>query len=148
MARSRYSKETRAEAAGLALSVGQTAASEALGIPKQTIDGWLKSGEFDDLIKTSRDKVSDIFWAALQVGVVEVGKGFRSDASLKEKAYALGIVYDRHALLTGGATNRSESRDITGTLSDAELVAAVREADRITSERRAEAPAADEAAGE
>jgi hypothetical protein len=111
------------------------------GIPKTTIHYWMKTDEFAELAEIARDKVADVFWASLQVGLDEVTKGFRSEASLKDKAYALGVVYDRHALLTGGATNRSESRDVTGTLSDADLIAAVREADRIASEGRASSEA-------
>lgn len=140
-----YSREQKAEAVGRAVSQGQTLAGEALGIPKTTIHTWMKSPEFKELIQTARDSVAEQFWASLQVGLDEVTKGFRSEASLKDKAYALGIVYDRHALLTGGATNRSESRDITGTLSDSDLILAVREADRLTGESRAETPPQDEA---
>ena len=140
-----YSRAQKAEAVGIAVARGQTVAGEVTGIPKTTIHSWMKSEEFAELKETAREGVADIFWASMQVGLDEVTKGFRSDASLKDKAYALGIVYDRHALLTGGATNRSESRDITGSLSDAELIAAVREADRITGESRAASPAEDEA---
>jgi hypothetical protein len=103
------------------------------GIPKTTIQYWVDSPEFDHLRTTARETVVETFWAAVQVGLDEVVKGFRSEAPLKDKAVALATVYDRHALLTGGATARSESRDITGSLSDSELIAAVREAERITS---------------
>jgi hypothetical protein len=141
MARRRYTPEERAQAAGLAAARGVTVAGEITGIPKTTIQYWADSEEFAYLRTTAREKVVETFWAAVQVGLDEVVKGFRTDASLKDKAVALATVYDRHALLTGGATNRSESRDITGTLSDSELIAAVREAERITSETRTAAEA-------
>jgi hypothetical protein len=122
-----------------------TAAGEALGIPKTTVQYWADSEEFAHLRTTARETVVETFWAAVQVGLDEVVKGFRTDASLKDKAVALATVYDRHALLTGGATNRSESRDVTGTLSDAELIAAVREADRIARASRTPTPTEGEA---
>lgn len=148
MARSKYSLEQRSEAVGLAASVGQTKAAEATGIPKQTIDWWMRN-EFKHLVDAARDTVAERFWLAVQVGLGSVVEGFDSQAPLKDKAYALGVVYDRYALLTGGATTRSENRDITGTLSDSELVAALREAERLAAGERtpAEAPGSPEGEG-
>ena len=139
----KYTEEQRAAAVGLATSVGYSEAGRRTGINKSSIFDWAKRPEFAALRETARERVAEHFWIALQVGLSSVVEGFTSDAPLRDKAQALGILYDRHALLTGGATARSEQRDITGTLSDSELVAAVREAERITSEGRA----AEEAAG-
>ena len=124
------------------------AASEALGIPKSTLRYWLDQPEYVELRTKTRDDVAEQFWAAIQVGLKEVAQGLLDpDAALRDKATALGILYDKHALLTGGATNRSESRDITGSISDAELVAAVREAERLTDPSGAAPTTEGEAAG-
>ena len=136
--RRRYSAKTRAKAAGIAIVEGVTEAERQTGIPKQTIDYWLNKPEFGHLRTTARDVVADQFWVGIQVGLEEVIKGLKGDASVKDKAMALGTIYDRHALLTGMATSRSESRDLTGTMPDADLIAALAEADAITGEGRTE----------
>ena len=141
--RGKYSIEQKAEAVGLATSIGVTKAARVTGISKQTIHQWTKRPEYEDLRETARERVVETFWVAMQMGLSAVVDGFETDAPLRDKAVALATVYDRWALLTGGATARSEQRDITGTLSDTDLLAAVREAERITSERGA----AEEAAG-
>jgi hypothetical protein len=143
----RYTAKQRAVAVGIATVEGVTEAERQTGIPKTTIQYWADKPEFVHLRTTARDKVADEFWIGIQVGLKAVVAGFDGDASIKDKAAALGTIYDRHALLTGMATSRSESRDLTGTMPDADLIAAVAEADEITGERRAETEAAEPAEG-
>jgi hypothetical protein len=129
--RRRYTTKQRAEAAGIALLEGQVVASEKTGIPRTTIETWIERPEFVNLRQKSRDEVADQMWAGVQVGLAEVVKGLQGDAPLRDKSVALGILYDKHALLTGGATARSENRDISGTLSDADVLTALRYADDL-----------------
>ena len=146
----RYTKTQKAEAVGAALNSSAKAASEALGIPRRTLGYWLDQPEFANLRHETRENVADQFWAAIQVGLKEVANGLRDPkAALRDKSVALGILYDKHALLTGGATARSESRDITGSLADSDIAEAIRTAERLTraGEERASEKAADEAAG-
>src|SRR5262245_27403427 len=145
--RRRYTTKDRAHAAGIGIVEGVTEAERPTGIPKETIQYWVNKQEFAHLRTTAREMVADEFWVGVQVGIEEVIKGLRSDAPLKEKAVAFGVIYDRHALLTGGATGRTESRDITGTLSDADVIAHLREADAITAGGRASLPPEDETTG-
>jgi hypothetical protein len=130
--RRRYTARQRAKAAGIGAVEGVTEAERQTGIPKETIQYWLTKPEFAQLRTTARETVVDQFWVGIQVGLEQVVAGFKGDAPLKDKASALGTLYDRHALLTGGATGRTESRDLTGTISDSELSAAIREAEQIT----------------
>ena len=127
----RYSKPEKAKAVGIALMSGAEVASQVTGIPERTINWWKSLPEWEELRRQTPDIVAEQMWAAVQLGVEEVARGLRGDAPLRDKATALGILYDKHALLTGGATARSENRDITGTLSDSELRDAVREAERL-----------------
>lgn len=145
--RRRYTKSEKATAVGLAMAKGTTQAAEQLGIPETTVGYWVRHPEFAELRAKTRDAVADEMWATIQIGIREVAKGITGDAPLRDKATALGILYDKHALLTGAATSRSEARDITGTVSDAELIAAVREVERITDPGRAPVPAEDAPAG-
>ena len=145
--RRRYTAKQKAEAVGIALADGVTRAAEVTGIPKQTIDYWQSKPEFGPLRTTARETVAEQFWVGIQVGLREVIKGIEGDAPLKEKADALRVLADRFALLTGSATSRTESRDITGTISDGELAAALIEANALTTAPRGPDEAEDEAEG-
>ena len=128
----RYTKAQKADAVAAATLSNVPAVAEAMDIPETTIRYWLDSPEFVELRNKTRDEVGERLWSAIQVGIDEVAKGLRSDAPLRDKATAVGILYDKHALLTGGATGRTESRDITGTLSDSDVATAIRYADDLT----------------
>lgn len=133
MTRRRYSKTDKAAVVAQAFHTSTKAASEVSGVPRSTIRYWLDDPEFAALRHETHEAVAEQFWAAIQVGLKEVAKGLVDpDTALRDKSVALGILYDKHALLTGGATARSESRDITDTLSDPDLIAAIREAERLT----------------
>lgn len=127
-----YTKTEKARVVADALNSSTKAAADRAGINESTVRYWLDDPEFATLRDKSRDAVAAEFWTAIQVGIREVTKGLKDpDAGLRDKAVALGVIYDKHALLTGGATNRSESRDITGTISDAEVAGAIRAAEAI-----------------
>jgi hypothetical protein len=146
--RRRYSKTQKAEAVGLALVHGVTETERRIGIPKETIQYWTERPEFAHLRTTARDAVADQFWVAIQVGLRAVVSGLDDpDVPLRDKQQALATLYDRHALLTGMATSRTESRDLTGTLSDADIIDALREAERAATAGRTAAPVAVEAEG-
>jgi transposase-like protein len=130
MVRRRYSKSEKAHAVGLALVEGVTETERQTGIPKSTVFQWMHADEYEHLRTKTRDQVADEMWTAIQIGVREVVKGLAGEAPLRDKSVALGILYDKHALLTGGATSRSETRSLED-ISDADLVNAIREAERI-----------------
>ena len=127
----RYTKQQKAEAVAEATMTNSEVASEKLGIPQTTIRYWLDKPEFAELRTKSRDEVAERMWSVIQLGVDEIAKGIQGDAPLRDKATAVGILYDKHALLTGGATGRTESRDITGTLSDLEVALHIRAANDL-----------------
>jgi hypothetical protein len=137
--RRRYTKSQKAQAVAAATLTSVEAAAASTGIPRTTIDYWMDRPEFVELRQKSREAVADEMWTAVQIGVREVVKGLSGDAPLRDKATAVGILYDKHALLMGMATTRSESRDLTGTLADGDLISAVREAEQIAGDRRAQA---------
>ena len=143
----RYTRKEKAAAVAQATLSTVEAAAAATGIPRTTIDYWMDQPEFVELRSKTRDAVADEFWTAIQVGVKEVAKGLLGDAPLRDKATAVGILYDKHALLTGSATSRTEARDITGTIADAELIAAVAEAQQIASGGGDPSPGEDPPAG-
>jgi hypothetical protein len=145
--RRRYTAKQKAEAVGIAVVEGVTEAERQTGIPKTTIDYWQNMPEFVQLRTTARETVADQFWAGIQIGLREVVKGLQADdVPLRDKHAALGTIYDRHALLTGGATGRTESRDLND-LPDSAYVAAIQEARRLSSGEGADPAPAEEPAG-
>jgi hypothetical protein len=139
----RYTKVQKAEAVAVATLSTVEAAAEKTGIPRTTIIYWLDKPEFVELRQKTRDLVAESMWTAIQIGVDEVAKGLVSDAPLRDKSIALGVLYDKYALMTGGATGRTESRELND-LPDSAYVEAIHEWERLAGpggERPTTAPA-------
>ena len=131
--RRRYTAKQRAAAVGIAALSNVEVAAESTGIPRTTIDYWMDKPEFVELRSKTRDQVADEFWSTIQIGLKRVAQLIPTTDDLQKVSIATGILYDKHALLTGGATGRTESRDLTGSLADGDLITAVREAEQIAS---------------
>jgi ribosomal protein S28E/S33 len=145
--RRRYTKAQKARAVGLAVVTSIEAAAETEGIPTRTLGYWMDRPEFAELRLRTRDHVAAEMWTAIQIGIQEIAKDIVGDAPLRDKVVAVGVLYDKHALLTGMATARTESRDLTGTISDADIIIALREAERSATAGRTAAPTPSEAEG-
>jgi hypothetical protein len=137
----------QAEAVGLSEVIGIRPAARQMGVPESTLRHWRDKPEMAQLRAETKDAVAADMWAGFQLGVARIIELLPTEKDLKAVAIATGVIFDKHALLTGGATHRSENRDITGSLSDGELIAAVREAERITGEDGTKTPPEGEAAG-
>ena len=135
--RRRYTKTEKAHAVAVATITSVEAAAETEGIPENTLRYWMDKPEFAELRSKTRDQVADEFWSTIQLGLKRLSELIPMTDDLQKVSVSLGILYDKHALLTGGATGRTESRDLTGTLADDDLIGAVREAESITSAPRA-----------
>jgi transposase-like protein len=136
--RRRYTKREKAAAVATATMTSTEAAAESTGIPESTIRYWMDKPEFAELRTKTRDQVADEFWSTIQLGLKRLVELIPQTEDLQKVSVSLGILYDKHALLTGGATGRTESRDLTGSLADGDLISAVHEAESIASSRRAE----------
>ena len=146
--RRRYTKAQKAEVVGIAVMSGQRSASEATGIPLSTVHAWMEHPDYAQLRTKTREDVAEQFWAAIQISLKAVVDGI-ADGKLSEKAIALGVLYDKYALMTGGATGRMENRELND-LPDSAYVEALHEWQRLTrpgGERPESAPA-EEPAGE
>jgi hypothetical protein len=122
------------------------AASEATGIPRRTIGYWMNDPDLAELRHNARDAMAEEVTVAARLALQRLVDAIRS-GSLESRDYVLatGMLIDKSQLLTGMATARSETRDITGTISDAELDASIREAAALVS--GGARPPADEAEG-
>lgn len=133
-----YTKSEKAKAVGLAVISTTEGAAKQLGIPRRTLGQWIERPEYAALRHKSREAVAEEMWTAIQVGLEEVAKGLKGEAPLRDKATALGILWDKHALMTGSATSRTENRELND-LPDSAYVEAIREFERIRAAPEAEA---------
>lgn len=138
--RRRYTAKQRAEAAGIAVVEGVTAAERVTGIPKTTIQYWTEKPEFAQLRTTAREAVIEELWVGLQIGVRELSAGLAGDAPLHHKAQAFVALAERYALLSGDATSRTESRELHD-LPDSAYIDAIHEAVRLVGGAGAEGEA-------
>jgi hypothetical protein len=113
----------RAAAVGLATVVGISEAARQTGIPRRTVNDWFESPEFAELRQRTKDQVADEWWAGVQHGVKAVIREFDGDAPLRDKAIAVGVLFDKLALMRGEATARTESKTFSDDLNDHERAA-------------------------
>lgn len=139
-ARRRYTAKQKAAAVATATLSSVEAASESTGIPRRTIGYWMDKPEFAALRHKTRDAVADEFWTTIQVGLHRIADLIPQTDDLQKVSVATGILYDKHALLTGSATSRTESRDLTGSLSDGDISAAISAAEDLIGAGTGRAP--------
>jgi hypothetical protein len=142
-ARRRYTRTEKVVAIAAAEATSVLAAAEASGVPESTLRYWMDDPKFAPFRDNAREAMAEearvvarMAWKAL-AAAIESGT-----LDGRDLVMAAGMATDKSQLLNGGATSRSEARDITGSLSDADLIAAVRTAERLTGAGgAAEAPA-------
>lgn len=131
--RRRYTKRQKMTAVLAADMTSQEAAAEATGIPRKTLAYWMDDPEFADLRHNAREKMADETLTVARLAWGKLAERIKSgDIETRDLVLATGMATDKAQLLNGGATARSENRDISGTISDAELTAAIREAEDLT----------------
>jgi len=111
----RATAEERAEAVGLALVVGPVEAARRLGIPPRTVADWRRKAleRNEPEIVATRDALVARLWSAVELATEQVEQGLRDPrARLGERAQALRVLVDAHALVAGEATQRVESTNL------------------------------------
>lgn len=120
--RRRYTKSQKAAAVGLALAINPLAASEQTGIPRTTILGWIDKPEYDSLRQKTRDEMATGFKLLANLAMNRLLKQIEDDeVDPKDVAVAMGVATEKYLLLAGEATQRTESRDLSGAFDDHEL---------------------------
>ena len=108
------------------------AAAEAAGIPRRTLGYWMDQPEFAELRQNAREKMAEEALTVARLAWGKLAERIRSgEIETRDLVLATGMATDKTQLLNGGATARTESRDITGTISDTELAAAIRAAEAL-----------------
>lgn len=129
----RYTKRQKLTAVIAADMTSAEAASEATGIPRRTIGYWLDDPDLADLRHNARERMAEETLTVARLAWGKLAERIKSgDIETRDLVLATGMATDKAQLLNGGATARSENRDITGTITDAELSAAILEAESLT----------------
>jgi hypothetical protein len=94
----RWTPGSKAEAIGLALTLGSVEAAKRTGIPRRTA------------ILASEEAIAARLWETLALGLEEVRRGLLDPkARLGDKARAVEVIATQWQLLSGRATARSEN---------------------------------------
>ena len=113
--RRRYTKQQKAAAVGLALTVNPLAAAEGTGIPRTTILGWLDRPEYDILRQKTGQEMAEGFKVLANLAQRRLLKQIEDDeVDPKDVAVAMGIATEKYLLLSGEATARTESTLLRG----------------------------------
>lgn len=120
MTRKYRSATEKATAVGLSEVVGVSEASRQLAIPESTLRHWRSSPAMAELRAETKAEVTADVWAAFQLGVRRITELIPRTEDLGKVAIAAGVLYDKHALMTGEATSRTESKALTDDLDDTE----------------------------
>ena len=113
-------KIVKAEVIGRAEVIGIRPAAREAGVPESSLRRWRDDPDVARLRAEKHEEVVADLWAAFQRGVRRVDELIPLTTDISKVAIALGIVYDKMALMTGEPTSRTESRALTDDLSDDE----------------------------
>lgn len=113
MTRRQYTEAQKAEAVGLALTIGARQAAIRLGMPHRNVARWATLPEYRAMVVETERDVAARLWKAISDGTTQVAEGLRDPkARLGEKAQALRVLMETHQLLTGAATARTEAMNL------------------------------------
>lgn len=112
--RRHYTDTEKVEAVGLALTVGSEEASRRLGIPRRRISAWRASPVYGEVIAREQAELGPRLKAAVDVALTSVLAGLEDPKSnLGHRARALEVLTTSWQLVTGQATERTESMSYT-----------------------------------
>lgn len=144
----RYAKREKLAAVLAAEMGGLTQASDSLGIPKSTLAYWMDQPAFADIRTKTREDLADEVKVVAHLAWRRIAEALR-DGTMepRDALFAAEKATSLRLLMSGEATGRTETRDLTGTLSDDDISAAIRAADEIATGGRASQEAEGETAG-
>lgn len=137
--RRRYTKREKVAAVSAAAASSVLAAAEQTGIPESTVRYWWHKPEFAELRDRTREQTASDFAVIQHMGLARLVELIPT-MDARDLTVLVSMAVDKGQLLSGGATSRTETRDITADLDDHERAALK---DAITAElaKRAEVEA-------
>lgn len=107
-------------------------AGKRLGIPGRSIRRWRDDPDLAAIVQKTREETADDVKVAMTLAWERIIQRLKADDIETRDLIVLGgIAFDKFQLATGGATSRSENRDITGSLTDADVLTALRTAQAL-----------------
>ncbi len=113
-------KHVKLSAVLAAEASGVVAAERATGIPESTIRYWMAKPEFAEIRAKTREDLAEEYKAAAHLTVARLVE-LVPVMEPRDVIFATETVMKLSQLLTGQATSRSETRDLTDALDDDEL---------------------------
>ena len=122
MTKRRYPNARKAAAVILAEQTSVTAAAEAMEIPATTLDYWMRQPQFVAIRERAHEDMADENIVAARYGLGILVQRM-PDMESKDLIDAVELAARNAALLSGGATSRTETRTVTDGLNDHEAAA-------------------------
>jgi transposase-like protein len=120
--RRRYTRKQKAETVAKASMTSVAAAAQETGIHENTIRYWMDKPEFVELRTKTDEDVKAAMWATMQLGIERIAELIPETEDIAKVGVAVGILYDKRALMAGDPTGRTETT-ITGGYDDHEKAA-------------------------
>lgn len=117
--RRRYTRKDKISVVTKALISSPTAAAEETGVPRTNIRRWIDDPEMAEYGLKTREEIANEA-RALGVKVLAEIRDRLGEFEPRDLSILWGILTDKSQLLSGEATSRTESRDLTDTLDDHE----------------------------
>ena len=115
----RYTQRQKVAAVTAAAASSVLAAAQESGIPARTIGYWMEQPEFAEIRQRTREDLAEEFRVLAHKATARLIDLLPS-MEARDVAVVASMSTDKSQLLSGGATTRSEHRDITATLDDHE----------------------------
>jgi hypothetical protein len=135
-----YTKREKVTTVLAAEMTSNVAAERATGIPESSIRRWRDDPELAIYIDKTRDVMAEEMSGLAALAVQAIQKALRAgEFQPRDLVILLGVAVEKSLLLSGDATSRTETRDISGSIPDIDISAAIREAETLlgTGTRRA-----------
>jgi len=144
----RRKTRAQAEAVVLADALGSSdAAAKTLGLSGRSIRRWRNDPELAELVRKTREDTADDVKVAMTLAWELIIERLQAGQIATRDLIVLGgVAFDKHQLATGGATMRSENRELND-LPDSAYVDAIREARSLLSGASADEEVAEPAEG-
>lgn len=119
--RREYTKRQRLTAVVAAEATSEKAAAIATGIPRSTLRHWMDDPELEPYRHNARQALAEEMVVVARLATQKLAQAIREDRlEPRDLVIAAGMATDKSQLLSGQATDRLETRDITATLDDHE----------------------------
>lgn len=102
-----------------AIMTSQREVEKQTGIPQETLRDWLRHPKYADLRSKAREELAAESKALAHLALEEVVRRL-PEFEPRDLSILFGILVDKSQLLSGEATGRLETRDLSGELDDHE----------------------------